>query len=194
MSEDKKRTGIPRMLTLYKDKVAPSMREKFKYKNALETPRVTKVVVAIGMGEATKNANALQAAERDLASITGQKPIECKAKQSVSNFSLRAGQTIGLMTTLRGRKMWDFLDRLFNIVLPRLRDFRGTSRKSFDKRGNYSLGLREQAVFPEIDYNEIDKLRGLQVSIVTTSKTDDESMHLLELLGMPFAGSPSSKN
>ena len=180
--------NLPVMLSRFREKVMPALREEFGYKNMWQTPRVEKIVVNIGLGEALKNANALQSAMRDISLITGQIPVPRRAKQSVSNFNLREGQTIGAAVTLRGKRMWEFLDRFANIALPRVRDFRGLSPKSFDGRGNCSVGLREQIVFPEIDYNEIDKLRGLQVVIVTTAKTDPEGRKLLELLGIPFAG------
>src|SRR6266581_934494 len=156
------------------------------YANVMRVPRVAKVVVNIGIGEAKDNDKALDAAVGDVTTITGQKPALIKARKSVANFKLRAGQTIGIKTTLRGRRMWYFLDKLVNVALPRIRDFRGVSPDGFDGRGNYSLGLREQVVFPEIDYDKIDKLRGLEVSIVTTARSDDEARSLLTRLGMPF--------
>ena len=180
--------NLPVMLSRFREKAMPALREEFGYKNMWQTPSVEKIVVNIGLGEALKSANALQSAMRDISLITGQIPVPRRAKQSVSNFNLREGQTIGAAVTLRGKRMWEFLDRFANIALPRVRDFRGLSPKSFDGRGNCSVGLREQIVFPEIDYNEIDKLRGLQVVIVTTAKTDPEGRKLLELLGIPFAG------
>ena len=152
----------------------------------MQIPRITKVVVNIGVGEALDNAKALEAAVADLTSITGQKPIITKAKKSIANFKLREGRQIGVKVTLRGERMWSFLDRLMNIALPRVRDFRGVSPNAFDGRGNYTLGLREQLVFPEIEYDKIDKLRGLEVSIITTARNDDESRQLLQMLGMPF--------
>ena len=160
--------------------------KEFKFKNNLMVPKVVKTVVNIGLGEALDSSNVVQIVSRDLQLITGQKPIERKAKKSIANFKLREGQVIGLSVTLRGDRMWFFLDRLLNIALPRVRDFRGVSKKSFDGNGNYSLGLQEQVIFPEIDYNEIDKLRGMQINIVTSSDSDVESRKLLELLGMPF--------
>ena len=162
------------------------MVKEFKFKNNLMVPKVVKTVVNIGLGEALDSSNVVQIVSRDLQLITGQKPIERKAKKSIANFKLREGQVIGLSVTLRGDRMWFFLDRLLNIALPRVRDFRGVSKKSFDGNGNYSLGLQEQVIFPEIDYNEIDKLRGMQINIVTSSDSDAESRKLLELLGMPF--------
>jgi large subunit ribosomal protein L5 len=162
------------------------MTKEFDYANTMEVPRVAKVVVNIGIGEAKDNDKALDAAVGDVVTITGQKPALIKARKSVAAFKLRAGQTVGIKATLRGRRMWYFLDKLLNVALPRIRDFRGVNPEGFDGRGNYSLGLREQVVFPEIDYDKIDKLRGLEVSIVTTARTDDEARSLLTRLGMPF--------
>jgi large subunit ribosomal protein L5 len=176
----------PRMLTAYRDAVVPQLTKEFDYANVMQVPRVAKVVVNIGIGEAKDNDKALDAAVGDVTTITGQRPALIKARKSVANFKLRAGQTIGIKTTLRGRRMWYFLDKLVNVALPRIRDFRGVSPEGFDGRGNYSLGLREQVVFPEIDYDKIDKLRGLEVSIVTTARSDDEARSLLTRLGMPF--------
>ena len=178
--------GPPRMLKAYRDTVVPSMTKEFDYANTMEVPRVAKIVVNIGIGEAKDNDKALDAAVGDVVTITGQKPALIKARKSVAAFKLRAGQTVGIKATLRGRRMWYFLDKLLNVALPRIRDFRGVSPEGFDGRGNYSLGLREQVVFPEIDYDKIDKLRGLEVSIVTTARTDDEARSLLTRLGMPF--------
>jgi large subunit ribosomal protein L5 len=176
----------PRMLTLYRDTIAPQLTKEFDYDNPMEVPRIAKVVVNIGIGEAKDNDKALDAAVGDVVTITGQKPALIKARKSVAAFKLRAGQTVGIKTTLRGRRMWFFLDKLLNVALPRIRDFRGVNSEGFDGRGNYSLGLREQVIFPEIDYDKIDKLRGLEVSIVTTARTDDEARSLLTRLGMPF--------
>jgi len=176
----------PRLLTTYRDTIAPQLTKEFDYGNTMEVPRISKVVVNIGIGEAKDNDKALDAAVGDVVTITGQKPQLVKARKSVAAFKLRAGQTVGIKTTLRGRRMWYFLDKLVNVALPRIRDFRGVSPEGFDGRGNYSLGLREQVVFPEIDYDKIDKLRGLEVSIVTTARTDDEARSLLTRLGMPF--------
>jgi len=176
----------PRMLTVYRDTVVPQLTKEFDYANIMRVPRVAKVVVNIGIGEAKDNDKALDAAVGDVTTITGQKPALIKARKSVANFKLREGQTIGIKTTLRGRRMWYFLDKLVNVALPRIRDFRGVSPDGFDGRGNYSLGMREQVVFPEIDYDKIDKLRGLEVSIVTTARSDDEARSLLTRLGMPF--------
>jgi large subunit ribosomal protein L5 len=176
----------PRMLTSYRDTIVGQLTKEFEYDNVMEVPRVAKVVVNIGIGEAKDNDKALDAAVGDVVIITGQKPQLIKARKSVAAFKLRAGQTVGIKTTLRGRRMWYFLDKLINVALPRIRDFRGVSPEGFDGRGNYSLGMREQVVFPEIDYDKIDKLRGLEVSIVTTARTDDEARSLLTRLGMPF--------
>ena len=176
----------PRLLTTYRDSVMQQLTKEFDYGNVMQVPRVDKVVVNIGIGEAKDNDKALDAAVGDVVLITGQKPQLVKARKSVAAFKLREGQTVGIKTTLRGRRMWYFLDKLVSIALPRIRDFRGVSDTGFDGRGNYSLGLREQVVFPEIDYDKIDKLRGLEVSIVTTAKTDDEARSLLTRLGMPF--------
>jgi large subunit ribosomal protein L5 len=172
----------------YRDEVVPALQKEFSYANPMQVPRVEKVVVNIGLGEALSNAKALDAAVGDLTAITGQKPIVTKAKRSIAQFRLRTGNSIGAKVTLRGERMWDFLERLTQLALPRIRDFHGVPSRSFDGRGNYSLGLREQLAFPEIDYDRVDRLRGLEVSIVTTAKTDEESKKLLELLGMPFAG------
>ena len=176
----------PRMLMAYRDSVVGAMTKEFDYANTMEVPRISKVVINIGIGEAKDNDKALDAAVGDVVTITGQKPALIKARKSVAAFKLRAGQVVGIKTTLRGRRMWYFLDKLLNIALPRIRDFRGVSPEGFDGRGNYSLGLREQVVFPEVDYDKIDKLRGLEVSIVTTARTDDEARSLLTRLGMPF--------
>jgi large subunit ribosomal protein L5 len=171
----------------YRTEVVPALQKQFEYRNPMQVPRLSKIVVNIGLGEALQNAKAIDAAVGDLATITGQKPIVTKAKRSIAQFRVRTGNSIGAKVTLRGERMWDFLDRLTTLALPRLRDFRGVPSRSFDGRGNYSLGLREQLAFPEIDYDKVDRLRGLEVSIVTTAKTDEESKRLLELLGLPFA-------
>jgi large subunit ribosomal protein L5 len=171
----------------YVEDVAPALVKEFNYSNSMQVPRLDKIVVNIGLGEALQNAKALDAAVGDLTMITGQKPIVTRARRSIAQFRLRTGNAIGAKVTLRGERMWDFLQRLTSLALPRLRDFRGVPTRSFDGRGNYSLGLREQLAFPEIDYDKIDRLRGLEVSIVTTAKTDEESKRLLELLGMPFS-------
>ncbi len=176
----------PRLLKTYRDNIVQQLTKEFDYGNVMEVPRLDKIVVNIGIGEAKDNDKALDAAVGDVQTITGQKPQLVKAKKSVAAFKLRAGQTVGIKTTLRGRRMWYFLDKLLNVALPRIRDFRGVNPNGFDGRGNYSLGLREQVVFPEIDYDKIDKLRGLEVSIITTAKSDDEARSLLTRLGMPF--------
>jgi large subunit ribosomal protein L5 len=170
----------------YKKEVVPRLMELYGYKNIMQVPRLEKLALNIGLGEAISDAKALEAAERDLAAISGQHPVITRAKKSIAAFRLRAGMTIGLKATLRGERMYHFFDKLVNAALPRMREFRGVSPTSFDGRGNYTLGLREQVIFPEIDYDKIDKARGLEVSIITTAKTDDEGRHLLELLGMPF--------
>jgi large subunit ribosomal protein L5 len=172
----------------YHDEVAPALQKAFGYANPMQVPRLQKVVLNIGLGEALTNAKALDAAVGDLATISGQKPIVTRARRSIAQFRLRTNNPIGVKVTLRGERMWDFLERLTTIALPRIRDFRGVPARSFDGRGNYSLGLREQLAFPEIDYDKVDRLRGLEISIVTTARTDEESKKLLELLGMPFAG------
>jgi large subunit ribosomal protein L5 len=173
----------------YLDEAAPALQREFGYANPMEIPRLEKVVVNIGLGEAIQNAKALDAAVGDLAQITGQKPIVTRAKRSIAQFRLRTGMPIGAKVTLRGQRMYDFLERTLRLALPRIRDFRGIATRSFDGRGNFSLGLREQLVYPEIDYDKIDRLRGLEISIVTTARTDEEGRKLLELLGMPFQAS-----
>ena len=170
----------------YKNEVVPDLMKTLNLDNVMRVPRIKKVVVNIGVGEALDNSRALDAAVSDLTQITGQKPVITRAKKSIANFKLREGRAIGVKVTLRGEKMWAFLDRLMNIALPRVRDFRGVSPDSFDGRGNYTLGLREQLVFPELDYDKIDKMRGMEVTIVTSAQTDDEGRQLLDLLGMPF--------
>jgi len=177
-----------RLAERYKAEVAPALQKQFKYRNPMQVPRVSKVVLNIGLGEALSNAKAIDAAVGDLSLITGQKPVITKAKKSIAQFRVRAGNSVGAKVTLRGPRMWDFLDRFTTLALPRIRDFRGVPGRSFDGRGNFSLGLREQLAFPEIEYDKVDRLRGLEISIVTTAKTDEESKRLLELLGMPFAG------
>jgi large subunit ribosomal protein L5 len=171
----------------YREEIAPKLMELHGYKNVMKVPRLDKVVVSIGVGEAIQNAKALEGAEMDLPAIAGQRPVITRAKKSIAAFRLRTGMAIGLKVTLRRKRMYDFVERLVNVVLPRMREFRGVSRNSFDGRGNYTLGFREQTVFPEIDYDKIDKVRGLEVTIVTTAKTDEEGRHLLELLGVPFS-------
>ena len=172
----------------YLTEVVPALEKQFGYENPMRVPRLDKIVVNIGLGEALTNAKAVDAAVGDLQLITGQKPIVTRAKRSIAQFRVRTGNPIGVKVTLRGERMWDFLERTTRLALPRIRDFRGVPGRSFDGRGNYSLGLREQLAFPEIDYDKVDRLRGLEISIVTTAKTDEESKRLLELLGMPFAG------
>jgi large subunit ribosomal protein L5 len=179
--------AVPRLKERYYAEVIPALMEDFGYKNKLQAPRLAKIVVNIGVGEALVNAKALDAAVEDLRVITGQQPSITKARKSIAGFKLRAGRQIGAMVTLRGNRMWDFMDRLCSIALPRRRDFRGVSPNSFDGRGNYTLGLREQLEFPEVQYDKIDKIRGMEVSIVTTARTDEEGRRLLALLGMPFA-------
>jgi large subunit ribosomal protein L5 len=171
----------------YRAEVVPALQKEFQYENAMQVPRLTKIVVNIGLGEALRDAKAVDAAVNDITLITGQKPVVTRAKKSIAQFRLRTGNAIGVTVTLRGERMWDFLERLTRIALPRIRDFRGVPSRSFDGRGNYSLGLREQLAFPEIDYDRIDRLRGLELSIVTTATNDEESKRLLSLLGMPFA-------
>jgi len=178
---------VPRLKEFYRKEVIPALMKEFGYRNVMEVPRLKKVVVNVGVGEALQDAKALDHAVQDIATITGQRPIVTRAKKSIAGFKLRAGMPIGVKVTLRGDRMYDFLDRLFNVALPRRRDFRGVSPDSFDGRGNYTLGLREQLVWPEIDYDSIDKVRGMEITIVTTAKTDEEGRRLLELLGMPFA-------
>jgi len=172
----------------YHDEVISALLKEFEYDNVMQVPRLTKIVVNIGMGEALRDGKAIDNAVGDLTLITGQKPVVTRAKRSIAQFRVRTGNAIGVKVTLRGERMWDFLERLTRVALPRIRDFRGVPGKSFDGRGNYTLGLREQLAFPEIDYDRIDRLRGLEVSIVTTAQTDEESKRLLALLGMPFAG------
>ena len=175
-----------RMQARYQKDVAPILFKSFDFKNIMQVPRIEKVVVNIGLGEAMDEPKALEAAVSDLMEITGQKPVMTKSRKSIANFKLREGRIIGTKVTLRGERMWAFLDRLVNIALPRVRDFRGVSPNAFDGRGNYTLGLRDQLIFPEIDYDKIDKLRGMEVTIVTSAKTDDHARALLQLLGMPF--------
>jgi large subunit ribosomal protein L5 len=170
----------------YKKEIIPVLMERLGYKNIMQAPRLEKVVLNIGLGEAITNAKALEAGETDLAAITGQHPVITRSKRSISAFKLRSGMAIGVMVTLRGQKMWDFFEKLVTITLPRVREFQGVPRTSFDGRGNYTLGLKEQIVFPEIEFDKVDKIRGLEVVIVTTANTDEEGRTLLELLGMPF--------
>ncbi|ACL25872.1 MULTISPECIES: 50S ribosomal protein L5 [Chloroflexus] len=175
-----------RLREKYYKEVVPALMEEFKFKSIMQVPRLVKIVVNVGVGEAVQNAKAIEAAVNDVAAITGQKPVVTRAKKSVASFKLRAGMPIGVMVTLRGDRMYDFLDRLCSLALPRIRDFRGVSRSSFDGRGNYSIGLKEQIVFPDIDYDKIDKIRGLEVAIVTSAPNDEQAYSLLKRLGMPF--------
>ena len=177
---------MPNLKTKYQQEVAPALMAKFGYKSTMQIPRLEKIVVNVGCGEARDNSKVLEAVVNDLTAITGQKPIITKARKSVANFKLREGMPIGAKVTLRQDKMWEFLDRLFNVALPRVRDFRGINPNAFDGRGNYALGLKEQLIFPEIDYDKIDKIRGMDVVICTTAKTDEEAKELLTLLGAPF--------
>lgn len=176
-----------RMQERYQKEVAPALFKSFNFRNVMQVPRIEKVVVNIGLGEALDNPKALEAAVSDLATITGQKPVTNKARKSIANFKLREGRLIGAKVTLRGDRMWAFLDRVINIALPRVRDFRGVSANAFDGRGNYTLGLRDQLVFPEIDYDKIDKLRGMEITIVTSAENDEQARTLLQMLGMPFS-------
>lgn len=172
---------------LYKEKIIPKMMEDFKYKNIMQVPRIEKIVVNMGLGEAKENIKVIDAAAAQMGEITGQKPVVTRAKKSISNFKIRQGMPIGCKVTLRGDRMYDFLYRLINVVLPRIRDFRGVNKNAFDKLGNYSLGVKEQTIFPEIEYEKIDKVRGMDITIVTTAHTDEESSALLSLMGMPFS-------
>ena len=178
---------MARLKDRYQAEIVPALMQDFSYKNVMQAPKLTKIVVNIGLGEAVSNARAIDAAVGDLSAITGQKPVVTQAKKSIAAYKLREGMPIGAMVTLRGERMYEFLDRLVSVTLPRIRDFRGVSPNSFDGRGNYTLGLREQLAFPEIDYDKIDKTRGLEMSFVTTAQTDEEGRRLLTLLGMPFA-------
>ena len=187
MSENGSASGpMPRLKSQYLEEFVPAMMKEFNYSNVMQVPTVSKIVVNIGLGESITNSKAIEAATRDLTVITGQQPVVTKARVSIATFKLREGMPIGTMVTMRSDRMWFFLDRLISIVLPRQRDFQGISPDSFDGRGNYSLGLREQLVFPEIDYDDIDKIRGLEVTIVTTANTDEEARRLLSMMNMPF--------
>ena len=177
---------MARMKDFYKAEVAPALMKKFGYKSVMQIPKLDKIVINVGAGEAKDNAKAIDNISGDLAKITGQKPVVCKAKKSVANFKLREGMPIGVKVTLRGDRMYEFLDRLFNVALPRVRDFRGINPNSFDGRGNYNMGIREQLIFPEIDYDKVDKVRGMDICFVTTAKTDEEARELLSLMGAPF--------
>lgn len=178
---------MSRLKDLYKDEIVDAMIKKFGYKNIMEVPKLDKIVINMGVGEAKENAKVLDSAVKDLETITGQKVVLTRAKNSVANFKIRDGMPIGCKTTLRGEKMYDFMDRLVNLALPRVRDFRGVSADSFDGRGNYALGVKEQLIFPEIEYDKVEKVRGMDVIVVTTAKTDEEARELLRLFGMPFA-------
>lgn len=176
----------PRLLERYENEVMPALERRFNYGNPMAIPRLKKVVVNVGLGEAIQNAKALDAVTKDISTITGQKPVITRAKRSIAAFKLRTGMPIGTMVTLRGDRMYDFLDKVINVALPRQRDFAGVSTRSFDGRGNFNLGLKEQLAFPEIEYDKIDKLRGLEITIVTTARTDEEGRELMQLMGMPF--------
>ena len=178
---------MSRLKTLYNDEIIKAMTDKFGYKNIMEVPKLDKIVVNMGVGEAKENAKVLESAVSDMETITGQKAVITKAKKSVANFKIREGMAIGCKTTLRGEKMYEFADRLINLALPRVRDFRGVSANGFDGRGNYSLGIKEQIIFPEIEYDKVDKVRGMDIIFVTTAKTDEEARELLRLFGMPYA-------
>ena len=178
---------MARLKDYYVSTVAPALMKKFGYKNVMQIPRLDKVVVNVGAGEAKENAKAIDAIMGDLSLITGQRPVVCRAKKSVANFKLREGMPIGVKVTLRGEKMWDFVDKLFNVAFPRVRDFRGINPNSFDGKGNYSTGIKEQLIFPEIEYDKIDKVRGMDINFITTATTDEEAKELLSLLGAPFA-------
>ena len=178
---------MARLKERYRDEIVPLMMQEQGYKNSMQVPRLDKIVLNIGLGEAIQNQRALEAATNDLSLISGQRPVITRAKWSIASFKLRAGMAIGLMVTLRGERMYEFFDRLVNAALPRVRDFQGVPAKAFDGRGNYTLGIREQIIFPEIDYDKVDKIRGLQVSIITTARTDEEARRLLELMGIPFS-------
>jgi large subunit ribosomal protein L5 len=177
----------PRLKERYREEIVPALVKEFGYKNVMQAPRVDKVTVNVGAGEAVQNAKALDAASGDIATVTGQHPVITRAKKSIANFKLREGMPIGVSVTLRGDRMWEFLDRTLNAALPRIRDFQGVSPNSFDGRGNYSMGIREQVIYPEIEYDKIDKIRGMQITVCTTARTDEEGQRLLEMLGMPFA-------
>ena len=179
---------MPNLKAKYQAEVAPALMQKFGYKSTMQIPRLEKIVLNVGCSEARENAKVLDAVVSDLTAITGQKAVVTKAKKSVANFKLREGMPIGAKVTLRGNKMWEFLDRLFNVALPRVRDFRGISADSFDGRGNYALGVKEQLIFPEIEYDKIDKIRGMDIVMCTTAQTDEEARELLKLIGAPFAG------
>ncbi|UZQ85523.1 50S ribosomal protein L5 [Thermoclostridium stercorarium] len=178
---------MPRLLDKYREEVAPALKEKFNYKNPMQIPKLVKIVINMGVGDVKDNPKALESAVNELALISGQKPVVTKAKKSISNFKIRQGMNIGCKVTLRGNRMYEFADKLFNIALPRVRDFRGINPNSFDGRGNFSLGVKEQLIFPEIDIDKVEKIRGMDITFVTTAKTDEEAKELLALLGMPFS-------
>ena len=178
---------MARLKDFYVSEAAPALMKKFYYKSVMQIPKLDKIVINVGAGEARENSKAIDAISGDLAAITGQKPMVCKAKKSVANFKLREGMPIGVKVTLRGNKMYEFMDRLFNVALPRVRDFRGINPNSFDGRGNYNMGLKEQLIFPEIDFDKVDKVRGMDICFVTTATTDEEARELLTLMGAPFA-------
>ncbi len=178
---------MSRFSEMYKNDVAPALMKKFEYKSVMQIPKIDKVVINVGAGEAKENSKVIDAISKDLGIITGQKPVVCRAKKSVANFKLREGMPIGVKVTLRGEKMYEFIDRLFSLALPRVRDFRGINPNSFDGRGNYSMGVKEQLIFPEIEYDKIDKVRGMDITFITTAKTDEEARELLTLMGAPFA-------
>ncbi len=178
---------MSRFKDLYKNDVAPALMKKFEYKSVMQIPKIDKVVINVGAGEAKDNSKVIDSIANDLAIITGQKPVVCRAKKSVANFKLREGMPIGVKVTLRGEKMYEFIDRLFSLALPRVRDFRGINPNSFDGRGNYSMGVKEQLIFPEIEYDKIDKVRGMDITFITTANTDEEARELLTLMGAPFA-------
>ena len=180
---------MARLKDKYVGEVIPAMQAKFKYSSVMQLPKIEKVVLNMGVGEVKENPKAMDAAVNDLATITGQKPIITKAKKSIANFKLREGMNIGCKVTLRGKKMYEFVDKLFNVALPRVRDFRGVSKNSFDGRGNYTMGVKDQLIFPEIEYDKVDKVRGMDIVFVTTAKTDEEAKELLKLMGMPFSQS-----
>ena len=177
----------PRLKERYRAEIVPEMQRQFSYRNIMQVPRVEKVTVNIGLGEARENARAVETATADIATITGQKPVVTRAKKAISNFKIRENMPVGAAVTMRGDRMYEFLDRLLNVALPRIRDFHGVSVKAFDGRGNFSLGLREQLIFPEVDYDKVDRIRGMQVNIITTARNDEEGRRLLELMGMPFS-------
>lgn len=186
MSSEATTNGMPRLKVRYSNEIVPALMKEFSYKNVMQVPRIKKVSINIGLGEALQNNKAIEAATNDLTIISGQKPVVTKARKSIAIFKLREGMPIGVMVTLRGYRMWDFLDRLISVVLPRQRDFQGVSPDAFDGRGNYSVGLREQLVFPEIEYDKVDKVRGMEITIVTSAQSDNEARRMLALMSMPF--------